>query len=358
MTGAPVDTVAAPGQPPHPMSQRITIYTDGGCRPNPGPGGWGAVLELPEGRRELSGSDPDSTNNRMELTAALRALEALPPGSEVSLVTDSTYLEQGITRWLAGWKRKQWVTSTGDPVKNRDLWMALDAAARAHRIRWSWARGHAGHAGNERAHQLAAAAIPSRAAAAAALGRGGPAATVPHRASATPGGGSLAPVPPVSRVAPAAPVMSLREALAAEHETVEAIVAVAWSGTRRVATWGAVLRHRGAETELAGELAVASANAAHVASASVVLESIATPGPVRLVTVSDYLRDGATSWLPGWRERGWRTRDGQPVANREAWERLGRQLARLPVSWEVVGDGAVPPEIERARALARAALAG
>ena len=311
------------------MSERIRVYTDGGCRPNPGPGGWGAVLMLPEGVRELSGSEPESTNNRMELTAAVRALEALPPGTDVELVTDSTYLKHGITKWLARWHRNGWLTGTKEPVKNRDLWLALDEAARRHRVTWSWARGHAGDAGNERAHVLAAAAIPGGAARGAAAGR---AATGAARA---PG-----------------------EAATGAEEPVEVFLGVAWSGSRGQGAWGAVLRHRGLEKELAGRLDLPSANAAHIASAALALEAVKRPLPVRVTTASDYLRDGATLWLAAWRQRGWRTREGGPVASREWWERLARQLARLPVEWEVADKEEPPSALERARKLARAALAG
>jgi ribonuclease HI len=321
------------------VTTRITVYTDGGCRPNPGPGGWGAVLVTPEGVRELAGSDPDSTNNRMELTAALRALEVLPPGSEVDLITDSTYLEQGITRWLAGWRRRGWMTAAREPVKNRDLWMALDAAARQHRVRWRWARGHAGEAGNERAHELAAAAIPRPAPGAF------PAATA-TAVTATP------PREPHAEAAePPGPGAS-------DDGAVEAFLGVAWSATRGEGAWGIVLRHRGVEKELAGKLALPSANAAHIASAAFALEALKRPLLVRVVTASDYLRDGATQWLAGWQQRGWRTREGGPVASREWWQRLARQLARLPVQWQLADKEQPPRELERARRLARAALSG
>jgi ribonuclease HI len=300
------------------------VYTDGGCRPNPGPGGWGAVVEGAEGRLELSGGEAESTNNRMELTAAVRALEALPAGARVELVTDSTYLQQGITRWLHGWRRKGWVTAAKEPVKNRDLWQALDEAARRHRVTWRWTRGHAGEAGNERAHELAAAAIP--------------------RPAGHTGGGRVG----TERVAIAA---------VAAGEEVVAFLGVAWSGTRQQGAWGAVLRWGEVERELAGRAGGASANAAHVAGAAAALAAVRRQVPVRAVTVSDYLRDGATRWLPTWRQRGWRTTDGKPVASREQWEELGRQLARLPVAWEVPAGDAVPPEVERARKLAKAVLA-
>ena len=141
----------------------VAIYTDGACRGNPGPGGWGAVLLYGTHRREISGAHPRTTNNRMELTAAIRALEALTRRSDVSLYTDSTYVKDGITRWLPGWKAKGWRTASRSPVKNRDLWEALDALAQRHDVTWHWVKGHAGDPENERADTLAREALKAAA---------------------------------------------------------------------------------------------------------------------------------------------------------------------------------------------------
>lgn len=137
----------------------VTIHTDGGCHGNPGPGGWAAVLERGGKRRELSGGNPATTNNRMELQAAIEALSALPDPCRVELFTDSQYLRLGVTQWLAGWKRKGWKTSTRQPVKNEDLWRQIDALAGQHQIEWRWLKGHVGHALNERCDALANAEI-------------------------------------------------------------------------------------------------------------------------------------------------------------------------------------------------------
>ncbi|WP_455384202.1 ribonuclease HI [Acidihalobacter prosperus] len=137
----------------------VEIFTDGACRGNPGPGGWGALLSYGGTTRELSGAEAQTTNNRMELLAAISALEALKRPCKVVLTTDSVYVRDGITRWLAGWKRKGWRTASGSPVKNQDLWQRLDAAAARHEVRWEWVKGHAGHPGNEAADSLANQAI-------------------------------------------------------------------------------------------------------------------------------------------------------------------------------------------------------
>jgi len=135
--------------------REIVIYTDGACSGNPGPGGWGAILTFGEHEKELYGGEKDTTNNRMELTAAIRALEALKRPVPVTLYTDSQYLRKGITEWLAGWKRKGWKTASKQPVKNEDLWRELDEQARLHDVDWKWVKGHAGHPMNERADELA-----------------------------------------------------------------------------------------------------------------------------------------------------------------------------------------------------------
>jgi ribonuclease HI len=139
-------------------SDVVEIWTDGGCKPNPGPGGWGAILRMRGHERELSGAEPNTTNNRMELTAAAAALEALKRPCKVVLHTDSEYVRNGITRWHTGWVRRNWRNATGDPVKNVDLWKRLLAAAVLHEIDWRWVRGHSGHPMNDRADALATAA--------------------------------------------------------------------------------------------------------------------------------------------------------------------------------------------------------
>jgi len=138
----------------------VRIYTDGACKGNPGPGGWGALLRSGERERELFGGERETTNNRMELTAVIRALDALKRPSRVEVYTDSAYVKNGITEWLPNWKRRGWKTADRKPVKNVDLWQALEAAAARHQVHWHWVRGHAGHAENERADALANRGVP------------------------------------------------------------------------------------------------------------------------------------------------------------------------------------------------------
>ena len=143
---------------------KLIAYTDGACSGNPGPGGWGVLMRAMDGdtvlkERELSGGECETTNNRMELTAAITALETLDRTSQITVVTDSTYVKDGLTKWIHGWKRNGWKTAAKKPVKNEDLWKQLDAAAARHDVTWEWVKGHAGHPENEKADELARAGM-------------------------------------------------------------------------------------------------------------------------------------------------------------------------------------------------------
>jgi ribonuclease HI len=290
---------------------KVTIYTDGGCRPNPGPGGWGVVV-LRAGAEpvEMHGAENKATNNRMELRAAIEALRSLDRPHSVELITDSEYLRKGVTEWIAGWRSKGWKTAGNKAVANRDLWEALDLEISRHTITWTWVRGHTGDAWNERADELASAAIPR---------------------------------PPVPVDDPGA---------------VHLFTAVAHSGKRDAGAWAVLLRYRGEEKELSGRQSGASANRMHITSAGIGLAELSRRSRVHLYTVSDYLKDGASRWIGGWRTRSWTTRDGKPVANRALWQRLATLVDRHEVHWHVVSRDALPDEMERAKALAREALAG
>jgi ribonuclease HI len=145
------DTIPGSG----PDADGIDIYTDGACSGNPGPGGWGAILFWRGQAREVWGGEPDTTNNRMEMTAAIKAIEAVKRPVKIRLHTDSTYVKDGITKWIENWKKKGWKTANRKPVKNIDLWQLLDAAVAQHDVEWHWVKGHAGHPENERADELA-----------------------------------------------------------------------------------------------------------------------------------------------------------------------------------------------------------
>ncbi len=138
---------------------RVSIYADGACKGNPGPGGWGALLSYGEHEKEMCGGEHETTNNRMELTAAIEALRALKKHCDVVLYTDSTYVKNGIQKWVDKWKRNNWKTASGRPVKNQDLWESLDREVSRHKVSWRWVKGHSGNPGNERADQLANQAV-------------------------------------------------------------------------------------------------------------------------------------------------------------------------------------------------------
>lgn len=138
----------------------IKVYTDGACSGNPGPGGWGAVLCVGETKQRISGGEKSTTNNRMELLAAIKALESLPQGGTVEVYTDSEYLRKGITQWIQNWKKNQWKTASKSPVKNQDLWKQLDSLREQHQVSWFWVKGHQGNLLNEEADSLARNAIP------------------------------------------------------------------------------------------------------------------------------------------------------------------------------------------------------
>lgn len=275
----------------------IDVYTDGGADPNPGPGGWGVVILSEQGKREreLSGGEPRATNNRMELTAAIRALEAVEPGPTVRVHTDSIYLKKGITEWLPGWIARGWRRKTGK-LQNEDLWRRLAELESSRDVEWRWVKGHAGNRHNERADELASREVRRF------QGRG-------------------------------------QDGDAAGDADAEVLLRV--SGAPGEGGWAAAVR-RGEESELlTGSAAGASANELDVLAAAEVLESLPEGLKVALYTASDYLRNGATRWLPKWRRSGWTTKAGSPVRNRSAWERLDRALGGREVVWPSV-KGAKP----------------
>ncbi len=288
----------------------VTIYTDGGCRPNPGPGGWAAVL-IRNGKKvgELSGGEPEATNNRMELRAAIEGLRALDKGHRVRLITDSEYLRKGITQWIDRWRANGWKTAAKKPVLNDDLWRELAGELERHTVDWEWVKGHAGDRWNERADRLASEAIPR---------------------------------PPLPVEDPGA---------------VHIFLGVARSAKRDVGSWSALLAFGDRDKALYGRQNGASANRMHIHGAVVGLNALKRPVRVHAYTVSDYLKDGATSWLGGWRARNWQTRDGRPVGHTGLWKKLDEQLRRHSVSWHVASRGNLPPELEEAKRLATEALA-
>jgi ribonuclease HI len=259
---------------------------------------------------ELSGGELDATNNRMELRAAIMALRALDGPHRVELTTDSTYLRQGITEWLPRWRQNGWRTAAKGEVKNQDLWEELSAELDRHQVRWTWTRGHSGDHWNERADELASAAIPR---------------------------------------------LSLP---VCDPEAVHLFLASAFSGKLSVGGWAAVLQYRDTERRLSGRVEGTTANRMHVQSAVEGLAALKRPVRVHVYTSSDYLKDGATTWVRAWRARGWTTKEGKPVSHRDMWQRLERVAARHEVHWHVADRDELPEELTEAKRLARGAVQG
>jgi ribonuclease HI len=280
---------------------RVHVYTDGGARPNPGPGGWGVVLLRPGAEaRELSGGDDHTTNNRMELTAAIHALEALAAGEAAVVHTDSQYLRRGITEWLPGWIARGWRRKTGK-VENEDLWRRLASLEHDREVEWKWVRGHAGDRWNERADEIASAEVRR------------------HGGRGEEGGAGEDP--------------------GADWEI---FLRVSCSGSR--GGWAAAVRRRGeewSEETRSGRESPTTANRLDVTAAAQLLESLPKGAAVAVYSGSDYLRLGASRWIHGWKKRRWTTKAGKAVANRDAWERLEAAQKRLGrVSWPDPGETA------------------
>lgn len=284
---------------------QITIYTDGSCNPNPGPGGWAAVLLSADQKpRELSGAQAQTTNNQMELRAALEALRALKRPHCVELYTDSQYLRQGIAEWLPHWEDRDWQTSGKVAVKNQDLWQALVEQVRRHEITWHWTQGHAGDRWNEHVDRLARAMIPV-----AAL--------------------------PLD-----------------DERAVHVFAAASYLGKEKKGGWAVLLRYCDQIKTLSGGETDTSINRLHIRSALEGLRALTRAVPVHLYTTSDYLKNGATAWTHSWAADGWRTRDGSPVKHRELWEALADLSGRYEITWHVVDAQHAPDEMAQVKKLA------
>ena len=295
-----------PDERPH-----VTIYTDGGCAPNPGPGGWAALLIAANGvARDLSGAEPQTTNNRMELMAALEALRKLKEPCQVTLHTDSEYLRRGITEWLPDWVARGWQRKRSRPIENEDLWRALHAETQRHTITWRWVRGHAGNRYNERVDRLATAAREKL------VGRQGPPADGP---------------PPGWEVA----------------------LRVSLPRGAKAGGWAARIHDLTTDSQrtLTGRAPVTSANQLWLVAARAVLVNLPEGATVRVHAPDTYLIQGITRWVAGWRARGWQTKEGSAVKHRADWEALAAAVERLSLQW--VQDGSDPaPLAEGLAALA------
>jgi len=296
---------------------RVEVYTDGGCKPNPGPGGWGAIIRFDDHEWVLSGNDPETTNNRMELqaaTAALAMLKETMGRCRMELYTDSEYLRHGITEWIVGWERNGWRTADKQPVKNQDLWRRLRGLTQAHDVHWHWLKGHRGHPLNERADRLAHEARQAL--------RRGPGAPTAHQ----PGGNG--------------------------HPAVEICVKASCRGGQGHGGWAAVLRLGERVKTLSGGEAETTANAMLIRAAVEGLRALTRPCRVVFYSDADYLIRGAAQWIKGWQARDWRTRDGKAVANRAEWEALLEAMEPHQITWLSARGDLAPDDLAQAGTLA------
>lgn len=277
----------------HGFSTALTIYTDGACSPNPGPGGWGAVI-IREGKvvSELSGGEASSTNNRMELTAAVEALQAIDTRAEITLYTDSIYLKNGITEWIIKWQSNNWQTADRKDVKNSDLWKKLLDQIALHRIDWRWVKGHGSNPFNIRADELAVAARKKK----------GKTEGIPRTSS-----------------------------LSDDH--IRLFTGVTCRHKAGVGAWSAILNWRSHVKILGARVTGMSANQLYLMALVEGLKSLKKELPVNVYTHSGYLYDGATTWLDGWKKRDWRTREGRDVSNKELWQAVEELMKQYRVSF-------------------------
>jgi ribonuclease HI len=296
----------------------IQVYTDGGCDPNPGPGGWGAVLIFGLKTKDLSGADPDTTNNRMELTAALQALRALTRPCSITLHTDSRYLQRGITEWLPGWQNHNWHKANGRPVENMDLWKELAEEITRHQVDWQWVKGHTGHPLNERADQLATEARN---------------ALVHHKVAARP-------------IPARAPSISPEQL-----PSVTIYTRACALGVPGPAGYAAVLVTPDGQTQLvSGGWELATSNVMELWAAVASLRSLKQRSRITLSTSSKYLFENITQRLAEWERNHWHTKLGQAVKNQEIWRELALVQGDHDVTWKLVtgDDGEFSQQAARA----------
>jgi len=264
------------------------------------------VVILPDKgkKRELSGKVSETTNNRMELQAALSALQALSCTTSVTLYTDSKYVQNGISKWISNWRRNNWLTADKEAVKNRDLWEALDHEIARHQVEWLWVKGHANDPNNERADALAV----------AARGR--------------------MPLP------------------LGEETAVHVFLGITWRQKVKIGSWAAVFRYQRHFKIIGDRVKDSSANRIHIESACNALRTMKRRIPVHIYTSSGYLKDGATNWLKGWERNGWMTREGKVVSNKEEWQALSEILEEYTVYFHVIDKDMPPCHSQEAKELA------
>lgn len=288
------------------MREEIIIYTDGSCSPNPGSGGYAALL-LREGLEPevIQGAERESTNNRMELTAPIKALQSLKDGIQVEIRTDSTYVRDGVTQWAAKWQQRDWQTMDGQDVKNKDLWQQLLKETKRLNVSWLWVKGHSDDQYNQLVDKLA---VEAR---------------------------EVAPVPVLS------------------EKAVNIFLGVTCKHSTKTGAWAAVLVYRQHHKILGDNKTDVTANILYLEALIQALSALKREIPVVVFTSSGYLKEGATAWLPGWRRRNWMTRDDQEVVNKSYWQKLDDLQNRYMVEYQLVDKSQMPCYSQEAKELAR-----
>lgn len=266
--------------------QHVTIYSDGGADPNPGIGGWAAILRSGAREKVITGNASYATNNRMELTAAIAALKALNRPCQVTFYTDSEYVRLGITEWIENWAQKNWHTEGGKDVANADLWRELWSLSKEHQIEWHWVRGHSGDPLNERVDALARQAREQ--------------------------------ITPQVTVSDDAPRLFLRASC---------------KGAPGQGGWGVVLERKGQTTQFSGSEPQTTNNRMELRAAIEGLKRLPQGAAVQVITTSDYVFQGATRWIHGWRKRDWQKRGGQTIANDDLWRELDQLMQAYDIEW-------------------------
>lgn len=285
------------------IPKQVIIYADGGADPNPGIGGWAAVLRYGTREKVLTGNEPQTTNNRMELTAAINALAALNRPSQVAFYTDSEYVRKGITEYIEKWAANNWMVKK-KPVANADLWPQLLELAKKHEIEWHWVKGHAGNELNERVDQLAREARLV--------------------------------ITPIEEIAADVARLYLRASC---------------KGNPGTGGWGVVLETEDETQEASGTAEKTTNNRMEMTAAIEGLRLVSPGNPVQVFTTSDYLYQGVTKWIHGWRQRNWHKKDSQPVVNADLWQALDVLTKERMVRW-INTKGQTLPALERAGRLA------
>lgn len=286
----------------------ITIYSDGGADPNPGIGGWAAIVRRGKDEEVLTGNEPHTTNNRMELTAAVAALKSIARPEKVEVYTDSEYVRRGITEWIDAWIQKNWRTQGGKPVANEDLWRELMTQTQRHQIEWHWVRGHSGDEMNERVDQLARQAR-----------------------------------------------MEITPTVEISEDVPRLYVRASCKGSPGPGGWGVVLEQQGQTRQYSGSEPSTTNNRMEIRAAIEALNIVRTGATAQVITTSDYVYQGATKWIHGWRRRDWQKKGGQTIANADLWQELDQLMAQRNVKWVNAKGGGddIPQGLREAARLAQ-----